>query len=58
MTSISIFFVIILQQVVLKVDFSIASLGLSGDLKDKISTSFESSLKKKFPYKQGMSVSM
>ena len=29
---------------------------LSGDLKDKISSSFESSLKKKFPYQQGMSV--
>ena len=50
------FFVIILQHVVLKVDiFAIAYADLSGDLKDKISTSFESSLKKKFPYQQGMS---
>ena len=52
------FFVIILQDVVFeKTDiFVIAYACLSGDLKDKISSSFESSLKKKFPYQQGKSV--
>ena len=51
------FLVIILQHVVLKVDMlAIAYAGLSGDLKDNISTFFKSSLKKKFPYQQGKSV--
>ena len=36
--------------------FVIAYACLSGDLKEKISSSFESSLKKKFPYQQGKSV--
>ena len=47
-------FVIILQHVVLKADmFANAYTDLSGDLKDKISTSFESSLKNKISIPTG-----